>query len=147
MCCDPGPEVPKPNLCAQQSRIIPLKQIEYGFGDIVGRSPYTPYSIYSRQTICCHYGDSYLMTHDYSYCCSEILACTRGTPRNDSYKQDVLSECSMSHETRSPNASAPCRGAMRKPAFMGLTSSLWLRIEKKIETAANGETHGDGNGN
>ena len=26
--------------------IVPLKQIEYAFGDILIRAPYTPYSIY-----------------------------------------------------------------------------------------------------
>ena len=31
--------------------IVPLKKIEYGFGYIIIRSPYTPYSIYLRRTI------------------------------------------------------------------------------------------------
>ena len=31
--------------------IIPLKQIEYGFGYVLISSPYTPYSIYFRGTI------------------------------------------------------------------------------------------------
>ena len=31
--------------------IVPLKVIEYGFGKITIRSPYTPYSIYLRGTI------------------------------------------------------------------------------------------------
>ena len=31
--------------------IVPLKQIEYGFGYIIIRSSYTPYSIYLRETV------------------------------------------------------------------------------------------------
>ena len=31
--------------------IAPLKQIEYGFGYVIIRCPYTPYSIYLRRTI------------------------------------------------------------------------------------------------
>ena len=33
--------------------IVPLKQTEYGFGYIIIRSPYTPYSIYLRGTNAC----------------------------------------------------------------------------------------------
>ena len=37
--------------------IVPLKSIEYGFGYMIIRSPYTPYSIYFRGTIgVCHGG-------------------------------------------------------------------------------------------
>ena len=32
--------------------IVPLKWIEYGFGYVIIRPPYTPYSIYLRGTIC-----------------------------------------------------------------------------------------------
>ena len=40
------------NYCRGQSlRIVPLKEIEYGFGYAVTRSPYTPYSIYLTGTI------------------------------------------------------------------------------------------------
>ena len=32
--------------CFRVETIVPLKQIEYGFGYIIIRSPYTPFSIY-----------------------------------------------------------------------------------------------------
>ena len=37
-----------------QESIVPLNQIEYGFGYIIIRSPYFPYSIYLRGTIYSH---------------------------------------------------------------------------------------------
>ena len=49
-----NPQAPDGNPQAQQPQsnksIVPLKWIEYGFGYIIIRSPYTPYSIYLRWT-------------------------------------------------------------------------------------------------
>ena len=38
-------------LWASYRVVVPFNQIEYGFGHIVIRSPYTPYSVYLKGTI------------------------------------------------------------------------------------------------
>ena len=37
--------------CSRNDPIVPRKEIEYGFGYITIRSPYTSYSVYLRGTI------------------------------------------------------------------------------------------------
>ena len=39
------------SITSNHRSIIPLKSIEYSFGHVIKRSPYTPYSIYLRGTI------------------------------------------------------------------------------------------------
>ena len=52
-CCAIKPATPstKPEPLNPLRLMVPLKQIEFGFGYILIRSPYTPYSIYLRGTI------------------------------------------------------------------------------------------------
>ena len=38
-------------VAGKQGCIVPLKQMEYGFGYVIIRSPYIPYSVYLRWTI------------------------------------------------------------------------------------------------
>ena len=55
------------------SCIVPLKQIEYGFGHIITRSPYTPYSIYLRGTVGLNIVSSKKLLSILVYCNPAIL--------------------------------------------------------------------------